>query len=55
LSPDALARHAHESAVQRGPASRHKAAMKAVRTKGAAGRKAAARKAARTRARHRRG
>ncbi len=52
-SRKALSRQARRAAVRRGPTKRHKAAMKAVRTKGAAGRKAAARKAARTRARRR--
>jgi uncharacterized protein DUF6496 len=47
----ALSRQTRRSAAQRGPASRRKAALKAVRTKGAAGRHRAAVKAARTRAR----
>lgn len=49
-SSAALAKHAHRSAMERGPRARHGAAVKAVRTKGPQGRKAAARKAARTRA-----
>lgn len=48
-SHEALARQAHTSAVKRGPARRHQAALKAVRTKGAAGLREAAKKAARTR------
>lgn len=48
-SHEALARQAHASAVKRGPARRHRAALKAVRTKGAAGLRVAAKKAARTR------
>ena len=48
-SHTALARHAHQSAVERGPASLHAAAMKAVATKGAAGLHKAAKKAAATR------
>jgi Family of unknown function (DUF6496) len=50
-SRSSLARQARSSARRRGPAARHRAAMKAVRTKGHAGRSAAARKAARTRIR----
>jgi hypothetical protein len=50
-SPTALSRHAHQSAVARGPARLHAAAMKAVATKGAAGRHKAAQKAAATRKR----
>ena len=53
-SPKSLARQAHSAAQARGPAARHQAAMKAVRTKGKAGLKGAARKAAQTRASHRR-
>jgi len=52
-SHTALSRQAHSSARKRGPAKRHAAAMKAVRTKGHAGMASAARKAARTRAAHR--
>ncbi len=52
-SHDALAEQAHQAALKRGPAKRHKAAMKAVRTKGPEERKEAARKAARTRKRRR--
>jgi len=48
-SRSALARQTHRAAVRRGPARRHAAALKAVRTKGRASRRAAARKAARTR------
>ena len=51
-SHDALARHAHRTAKQRGRADRVAAARKAVRTKGPTMRRQAARKAARTRARH---
>jgi len=50
-SRKALARQAHSAARGRSAASRHAAAMKAVRTKGPRKRSAAARKAARTRAR----
>jgi len=50
-SRTALSRQAHSSARKRGPAKRHTAAMKAVRTKGHAGVARAARKAARTRTR----
>jgi hypothetical protein len=49
----ALSRQAHRAAEKRGPAKRHQAAMKAVRTKGSRVLKKAARKAARTRQRHR--
>ena len=49
-SRKSLARQARSSARTRGPAARHRAALKAVRTKGARGRSQAARKAARTRA-----
>jgi hypothetical protein len=45
----ALARQAHKSAVKRGPASLHAAAVKAVATKGSAGLHKAAKKAAATR------
>ena len=48
-SQRSLSRQAHASARKRGPAARHRAAVKAVRTKGPAGRRQAARKAARTR------
>jgi hypothetical protein len=51
-SHEALGRHARVSAQQRGSASRHQAAEKAVRTKGREGLKQAARKAARTRQAH---
>ena len=47
----ALSRQAHASARHRSPASRSRAAQKAVRTKGRAELRSAARKAARTRAR----
>ena len=47
----ALSRQTRASAQSRGPASRHRAAQKAVRTKGRAGLRRAAQKAARTRAR----
>ena len=53
-SPKSLARQARSTARARGPAARHKAAIKAVRTKGTTGLRLAARKAARTRASHRR-
>lgn len=46
-----LARQTHRAAQRRGPASRHAAGRKAVRTKGRSGLKRAARKAARTRSR----
>jgi hypothetical protein len=49
-----LARQARSSARKRGAASRHQAAMKAVRTKGKSGLKQAAKKAAHARAVHRR-
>ena len=48
-SSESLARHAHRAAMQRGPRARHRASIKAVRTKGPQGRRAAARKAAGTR------
>jgi hypothetical protein len=48
-SHTALARQAHKSAVKRGPASLHAAAMKAVATKGPAALHKAAQKAAATR------
>ena len=54
VSKKNLARQARTAARQRGPSSRHQAAMKAVHTKGRAGMKQAAQKAARTRASHRR-
>jgi len=53
-SRKSLARQARSAARVRGPAARHQAGMKAVRTKGKVGLKRAARKAARTRASHRR-
>jgi hypothetical protein len=49
-SRGALAKHARQTARQRGPTARRAAARKAARTKGPAGRRAAAKKAARTRA-----
>jgi hypothetical protein len=49
-SRKSLARQARGAAQARGQAARHRAAMKAVRTKGKRGRVQAARKAARTRA-----
>lgn len=49
-SPTALSRQARASAQRRGSASRHRAALRAIRTKGRAGLRQAARKAARTRA-----
>jgi hypothetical protein len=49
-SRKSLARQARSAASARGPAARHRAAVKAVRTKGATRRGQAARKAARTRA-----
>jgi len=52
-SRSALSRQGHRAAVGRSSASRHNAAMKAVRTKGRSGLQRAARKAARTRQRHR--
>lgn len=48
-SHQALARHAHKSAVERGSSSLHAAAMKAVATKGPRGLHEAAKKAAATR------
>ncbi len=45
----ALARHAHESAAERGPKQLHAAAIKAVATKGKTGLRKAAKKAAATR------
>src|SRR2546426_9371279 len=50
-SRTALARQARTTARRRGPASRHRAAMKAVRTKGSTGLHRAAVKAAATRER----
>jgi hypothetical protein len=52
-SPEALSEQARSSARRRGPAARHDAGEKAVKTKGKAGLRSAARKAARTRPRHR--
>lgn len=52
-SHSSLARQARSSARKRGAASRHRAALKAVRTKGKSGLRVAARKAARTRETHR--
>lgn len=46
-----LARQTHRAAVRRGPAPRHAAGRKAVRTKGRTGLRRAARKAARARQR----
>jgi hypothetical protein len=51
VSRRALARQTHRAAARRGPASRHAAARKAVRTKGRTGLRRAGRKAARTRQR----
>jgi len=51
-SRSAVARQARGAAKRRGRASRHNAAMKAVRTKGSAGLRRAGQKAARTRQRH---
>ena len=48
-----LSRQARSAARRRGSASRHQAAVKAVRTKGRSGLKRAAQKAARTRQSHR--
>lgn len=53
-SKKSLARQARSAARGRGPAARHQAGLKAVRTKGTSGLKRAAQKAARTRASHRR-
>jgi hypothetical protein len=50
-SPANLAQQTHSAAKRRGAKSRHKSAVKAVRTKGKAGMRAAAHKAARTRKR----
>src|SRR5262245_61576637 len=50
-SRSALSRQTRSASRRRGSASRHSAAMKAVRTKGRSGRRRAAQKAARTRAR----
>lgn len=50
-SRQSLSRQARASAAKRGVSQRHKAAVKAARTKGPRVRQAAARKAARTRAR----
>jgi hypothetical protein len=47
-----LSRQARKASARHGPRVRHKAAMKAIRTKGAEGMRKAARKAARTRASH---
>ncbi len=47
-----LSKHAKSAARKRSSASRHDAAMKAVRTKGRTGMREAAQKAARTRAKH---
>jgi hypothetical protein len=51
-SRKSLARQGRSAAQKRGRASRHQAALKAVRTKGKTGLKQAARKAAQTRTRH---
>ena len=48
-SHTSLSRQAHSSARKRGPAARHRAGLKAVRTKGKTTLSQAARKAARTR------
>ena len=48
-SRSSLSRQAKSSAKKRGSADRHRAALKAVRTKGKSGLRAAAKKAARTR------
>jgi|SRR5262245_4105645 len=48
-SHQALSTHAHQIARQRGPSARHRAAMKAVRTKGPKMLREEARKAAKTR------
>ena len=53
-SPRSLSQQAHRAAGKRSSASRHQAAVKAVRTKGKTGLKQAARKAANTRVRHQR-
>jgi hypothetical protein len=53
-SKQSLSSQARSSARMRGAASRHRAAMKAVKTKGKRGLSQAAKKAARTRARERR-
>ena len=45
----ALARHAHKSAIERGPKQLHAAAMKAAATKGRTGLRKAAKRAAATR------
>src|SRR5205085_1673744 len=50
-TPRSLARQARTAARKRGAGSRHRAAIKAVRTKGRTGLKRAAQKAARTRVR----
>jgi hypothetical protein len=51
-SRKSLSRQGRNAAQKRGRASRHQAALRAVRTKGKAGLRQAARKAAQTRARH---
>ena len=53
-SPKSLSQQGHRAARKRSSASRHQAAVKAVRTKGKTGLKQAARKAANTRVRHQR-
>jgi hypothetical protein len=49
-SRQSLSKQAHATANSRGPAARHRSAMKAVRTKRKSGRSGAARNAAKTRA-----
>ena len=51
-SPKSLSQQGHRAARKRSSASRHQAALKAVRTKGKTGLKQAARKAANTRTKH---
>ena len=53
-SPKSLSQQGHRAARKRSSASRHQAALRAVRTKSKTGLKQAARKAANTRVRHQR-
>jgi hypothetical protein len=50
-SPEAIGEHSHDVAVRRGPAARHRSAVKAARSRTRSQRSASAKKAARTRAR----
>jgi len=50
-SPEAIGEHSHDVAVRRGPAARHRSAMKAARSRTRSQRSASVKKAARTRTR----